>query len=154
MKIQQIVGADDVHLDLEANEMVRALEAVAQRVAPDLGLDSNTVVHELLEREKLGSTSVGDGFAIPHCKISGLDRMVVALARFNTPFEFSAADGQLVRFFFAVLSPPDQPASHLQMLSQIARVLKRSEVRASFLAAPTRDDVLQVLHDAEAGEGL
>ncbi len=154
MKIQQIVEADDVHLELEANELVQALEVVAERMAPNLGLDSSTVVHELLEREKLGSTSVGDGFAIPHCKINGLDRIAVALARFSSPFEFSAADGQLVRFFFVVLSPPDQPASHLQVLSQIARVLKRPEVRASLLAAPSRTEVVRVLREAAAGEGL
>jgi mannitol/fructose-specific phosphotransferase system IIA component (Ntr-type) len=154
MKIRQLIGPEHVYLDLEARDLVQALEAVADRIAPGLPLDSGTVVEALLERERLGSTSVGDGFAIPHCKIAGLKELAIALARFATPVEFGASDDHPVRFFFVVLSPPDQPAVHLQVLSQIARVLKRSALREGLMAAPTAEGVAEAIRSAAEAEGL
>jgi mannitol/fructose-specific phosphotransferase system IIA component (Ntr-type) len=154
MKIQQLVRTDNVFLDLEAQELGQALDEVAQRIAPIAGLDTAIVVSELMEREKLGSTSVGDGFAIPHCKINDLKEIVVSLARFRGPVEFAAADDRPVRFFFVVLSPPDQPAAHLQVLSQIARILKGSKLRADLLEAADVDETVRLLQEAAAAEGL
>jgi len=154
MKIQNIIEAEHVLLDLEGREIVEAVEAVAGRVAPGIGLKPKTVVDALLERERLGSTTVGDGFAIPHCKIAELKEIAVFLARFATPVDFGAADDQPVSFFFVVLSPPDQPAAHLQILSQIARVLKRTEVRKRLLEASDADEAVAALRDAADTEGL
>jgi mannitol/fructose-specific phosphotransferase system IIA component (Ntr-type) len=154
MKIQQLVRPDNVFLDLEAQELVQALDAVAQKIGPAAGLEPPAVVRELLEREKLGSTSVGDGFAIPHCKINELRDIVVFLARFRGPVEFAAADEQPVRFLFVVLSPPDQPATHLQVLSQIARVLKGHELRADLMRAADPQEVVRLLNGAAVAEGL
>jgi mannitol/fructose-specific phosphotransferase system IIA component (Ntr-type) len=154
MKIQQLVRAENVFLDLEAQELGQALDEVAQRIAPIADLETTTVVRELLAREKLGSTSVGGGFAIPHCKINDLKEIVVSLARFREPVEFAAADEQAVRFFFVVLSPPDQPAAHLQVLSQIARILKGTELRADLLEAVDADEVVRLLAESAAAEGL
>jgi mannitol/fructose-specific phosphotransferase system IIA component (Ntr-type) len=154
MKIQQPVRAENVFLDLEAQELGQALDEVAQRIAPIAGLETTVVVRELMEREKLGSTSVGDGFAIPHCKIHDLKEIVVSLARFREPVEFAATDEQPIRFLFVVLSPPDQPAAHLQVLSQIARVLKGPQLRASLLEAADADGIVRLLAQTAAAEGL
>jgi mannitol/fructose-specific phosphotransferase system IIA component (Ntr-type) len=154
MKIQEFVNEDSVHLELEANDLVQALEAVSVCIAPSIGMEPRAVVEALLERERLGSTSVGDGFAIPHCKLPGLKNIEVALGRFTEAVEFGAADEDPVVFFFVVLSPPDQPALHLQVLSQIARVLKRSELRSELTTAATPEEVVMALRDAAAAEGL
>lgn len=154
MKIQQLINADQVYLDLQARDLVQALEVVADQAADGIGLDPRSVVQELLEREKLGSTSVGDGFAIPHCKITDLKEIAVFLARFATDVDFGASDEHPVRFFFVVLSPPDQPAAHLQVLSQIARVLKRSELRAQLMTADDSEGVVALLRSAAEAEGL
>jgi mannitol/fructose-specific phosphotransferase system IIA component (Ntr-type) len=154
MKITEIVQPADVHLDLEGREIMEALDAVAKRVAAGIGLEPGTVVESLLERERLGSTTVGDGFAIPHSKISELSEIAVFLARFSTPVDFGATDELPVQFFFVVLSPPDQPAAHLQVLSQIARVLKRSELKAALMSADDAEAVVQALRDAARAEGL
>ena len=154
MKIQQLVRAENVFLDLVAQELRQALDEVAQRIAPIAGLDTGIVLNELLAREKLGSTSVGEGFAIPHCKIDDLKEIVVSLARFREPVEFAAADEQKVRFLFVVLSPPDQPAAHLQVLSQIARVLKGPELRADLLEAADAHEAVGLLGGAADAEGL
>lgn len=154
MKIQKLIDADQVYLDLEARDLVQALEVVAEAAADGIGLDPRAVVQELLEREKLGSTSVGEGFAIPHCKIANLKEIAVFLARFASDVDFGASDEQPVRFFFVVLSPPDQPAAHLQVLSQIARVLKREELRTQLMTAHDSEEVIEVLRTAAEAEGL
>jgi len=154
MKIQDFIKENHVFLGLEARDLVQALKVVADCAAPQIGLESKAVVQELLEREKLGSTSVGDGFAIPHCKIANLKNIAVFLARFADPVDFGAADEHTVKFFFVVLSPPDQPAAHLQVLSQIARVLKRSELRGKLIDAPDPLDVIRVFQGAADAEGM
>jgi mannitol/fructose-specific phosphotransferase system IIA component (Ntr-type) len=154
MKIRNIIGTEHVFLGLDASGLVEALEAIAAVIAPGIALDESVVVEALLEREGLGSTSVGNGFAIPHCKISGLKDIALALARFNEPLEFGAGADSLVQFVFVVLSPPDQPAVHLQLLSQIARVLKRSELQRDLLTAATAAEIVESIQQAAEAEGL
>ncbi len=154
MKLHQLIDVDDVFLDLIAEDVESALAAVAARMEERLGLPAQAVVAGLLERERLGSTSVGDEFAIPHCKMSGVKRIVVVLARLAQGVDFSAPDGHPARFLFVVLSPPDQPAAHLQILSQIARVLKRADLRRELVEAADAATVVEVLRRTAESEGL
>jgi mannitol/fructose-specific phosphotransferase system IIA component (Ntr-type) len=154
MKLRELADTSRVHLDLRARDVVDALRAAAEAVSDSTGLDSSRIVQALLERERLGSTSVGGGFAIPHCKIDGIDAVEIALVRFAAPVEFGAPDDSPVRFFFVVLSPPDQPAAHLQILSQIARILKRGDLRSELLAVASPDEVVAALRRAADAEGL
>jgi mannitol/fructose-specific phosphotransferase system IIA component (Ntr-type) len=154
MKIHKLIEPENVYLDLNATGVESALIAVAEVFAPTLGLASAEVVESLLERESLGSTSVGDGFAIPHCKTRGLEHIAIALARFAEPVPFGGDGHDPVRFVFVVLSPPDQPAAHLQVLSQIARVLKRRDLRDELVSAPDAEEVTRVIGRAAEAEGL
>ncbi len=154
MKIHKLIEPDNVYLDLTATGLESALIAVAEVFAPTLGLASSGVVESLLERESLGSTSVGDGFAIPHCKTQGLAQIAIALARFANEVPFGGNDHDPVRFVFMVLSPPDQPAAHLQVLSQIARVLKLRDLRKELLSASDAEEVVQAICRAAEAEGL
>jgi PTS system nitrogen regulatory IIA component len=154
MKIHNLIDPGNVFLDLEAEDARSALAAVAARWAPALDLDADEVVHGLLEREALGSTSVGEGFAIPHCKLQGLRAIAIALARLETAVDFGGDNHAPVSFMFVVLSPPDQPAAHLQVLSQIARVLKRQDLRSDLLAAATPAEVADAISRTAAAEGM
>lgn len=154
MKIHKLIEPDNVFLDLEAGDVGSALEAVAQLFAPAQGLGVEEVVDSLLEREALGSTSVGDGFAIPHCKIQKLDHIEIALARLKQGVDFGGNTGGAVSFLFVVLSPPDQPAAHLQVLSQIARVLKRKDLRTELLVAETPDAIVDAICQTASSEGM
>jgi PTS system nitrogen regulatory IIA component len=153
MKLRDLVDVHRVHLGLEARDLSGALEAAADTICDDAGVERHQIVQALLDRERLGSTSVGSGFAIPHCKLDSLDQLVVSMVRFSDPVDFGAADDEPVQFFFVVLSPPDQPAAHLRVLSQIARVLKRSELRESLLSAADAESIVEAIRgglDAEA----
>jgi PTS system nitrogen regulatory IIA component len=154
MKIHKLIEPDNVYIELAADDVESALAAVADAVAPQLDLDPGNVIEALLEREGLGSTSVGGGFAIPHCKTQGLGEIAIALARFAEPVPFGGDGHDPVRFVFVVLSPPDQPAAHLQVLSQIARVLKRRDLRTELLAASDVGEVTEAIRRAAEAEGL
>ncbi len=154
MKLKQLIRPDRVLLNLSARDATEALGRVAETLGEQLGIDPGRILDALQEREKLGSTGVGDGFAIPHCKLQGLSEIVVAIARFEEGFPFASPDGGPVRLMFVVLSPPDQPASHLQVLSQIARVLKRKELRRRLMEAATVEEVVEAIQGAAEHEGL
>ena len=154
VKIHKLIAPENVFLDLAADDAESALSAVADRLAPGLGLDRDEVLRALLEREALGSTSVGGGFAIPHCKIQGLHNIAIALARLSADVGFGGEHGQPVSFLFVVLSAPDQPAAHLQVLSQIARILKNENLRKELLAAESREGVTEAVYRTASAEGL
>ncbi len=154
MKLLKLIGIDRVFLGLEASSVEEALAAVSERLAQVVSVDADTVAAALLERELLGSTSVGDGFAIPHCKLPGLDSIAIAVARFTWALEFKAPDHQPVQLIFVVLSPPGQPAAHLQVLSQIARVLRRKDLRAELLRTPDAASAVAAIKRFAEVEGL
>jgi mannitol/fructose-specific phosphotransferase system IIA component (Ntr-type) len=154
MKIHKLINSENVFLDLAAADVESALAAVANVFSPCLSLEPQGVIEALVEREELGSTSVGDGFAIPHCKTQGLRQIAIALARFNDGVDFGGSGHDPVRFVFVVLSPPDQPAAHLQVLSQIARVLKRRELRSDLLTAADAAEIVSAICRVAEEEGL
>jgi mannitol/fructose-specific phosphotransferase system IIA component (Ntr-type) len=154
MKIHKLINPENVFLDLDAADVESALTAVAEVFSPTLSLETENVVAALVEREELGSTSVGDGFAIPHCKTPGLRQIAIALTRFKGGIDFGGTGHDPVRFVFVVLSPPDQPAAHLQVLSQIARVLKGRELRSELLTAADAEEVVSAIFRVAEEEGL
>jgi PTS system nitrogen regulatory IIA component len=154
VKLQNSIHIEQIHLGCEASSASEALEVVAKQVVDALPVEEHVVVEALQARERLGSTSVGAGFAIPHCKLPGLGEIFLALIRFDKGFDFQSADGMPVSFFFVVLSPPDQPATHLQVLSQIARVLKRPGLRERLLSAPDGESALSAVREVADQEGL
>lgn len=153
MKLREIADPKRVHLDVAARDVMDGLRAAAGALADD-DREASRIMEALLERERLGSTSVGGGFAIPHCKLEGIDALEVAMLRFAEPIDFGAPDESRVSFFFVVLSPPDQPAAHLQILSQIARVLKREDLRRELLTVSTPQGAIDALLRAADAEGL
>ncbi len=154
MKIQTLIDPAQVHLNLEASSLVEALTKVSKLAAPPLNLPAEAIAHGLLEREKLGSTAVGSGFAIPHCKLRGVNGIAITLARFREALAFGSPEGEGVRFVFVVLSPPDQPALHLQALSQIARTLKSEKIRLKLLEVSDPIEIVEVVKTATEGGRL
>ena len=154
MKLTKLIDSEDVFLDLEASSIGDALRSVASRLSNRIDADADRIEAALMERERLGSTSVGGGFAIPHCKLAGLKRIEIALCRFVEPVTFGDETSAQVQFVFVVLSPPNQPAAHLQVLSQIARILKRQSLRDELLAAPDAEAVVGTIRRVSEVEGL
>lgn len=110
---------------LKAADRSELLRSLSERIAAlDLVRDGGELFRKLLEREQLGSTGIGSGIAIPHCKIPGLRQEIVAVGLVSQGVDFGAADGKPVRVVFLVISPSDAPAQHLQVLAAISRWIK------------------------------
>lgn len=119
---------------LRASSKKQLLQTLSEAAAERTGLTAREVFDTILQREKLGSTGVGNGIAIPHGKFARFDRIAGVFARLEEPIEFDALDDQPVDLVFLLLAPESAGADHLKALSRIARVL-RDPVRVSHLRA-------------------
>ena len=134
--------------DLPATDREGLLRALAGRVAAErLVKSGEELFQKLWEREQLGSTGIGQGVAIPHCKLKGLARGVVAIGLVPAGVEFGAADGQPVKVFFLVVSPAESPAEHLQILAAISRWIRVDHHAARLLALHDPAAVYDLLRD-------
>lgn len=125
MRLGSLTRPDLIFPDLPATDRAQVLRAFAERIAGrGLVNDPEALFLRLWEREQLGSTAIGGGIAIPHCKVDRLKSGMVAIGRVDAGVDFGAADGQPVRLFFLVISPSQSPAEHLQILAAISRWIK------------------------------
>ncbi|MCB5174834.1 MULTISPECIES: PTS IIA-like nitrogen regulatory protein PtsN [Microvirga] len=109
---------------MRVNGKKQALQELASHAAKLTGLEAADIFEALLQRERLGSTGIGEGIAIPHGKLAGLTRIFGLMARLEKPIEFEALDGQHVDVLFLLLAPEGAGADHLKALSRVARVLR------------------------------
>jgi PTS system nitrogen regulatory IIA component len=114
-------------------------------MAAALGLNARQVHEAVLERERLGSTGVGEGVAIPHARIESLSRPVGGFARLLEPADFEAIDERPADLIFMLLAPTDAGADHLRALARVARVFRQERIRAALRQTQTEDAVLAVL---------
>jgi nitrogen PTS system EIIA component len=136
MPILEFLDPDSVVPALRARTKKQVLQELsAQAVRRLSGLDEREVFETLLQRERLGSTGIGDGVAIPHGKLPGFDRLFGLVARLDKPVDFEALDGQPVDIAFLLLAPEGAGADHLKALAQVARVLREPGILERIRAA-------------------
>jgi nitrogen PTS system EIIA component len=128
MELTDLLDPDSVICNLRAASKKLVLQDLARRAAEVTGLSERAVFDTLLEREKLGSTAVGHGIAIPHGKLAGLDRLYGLVAKLEHPIEFDAADDQPVDLVFLLLAPEASGADHLKALAKVSRLLRDEAV--------------------------
>lgn len=124
MDIEDLITPAGVIANLRVASKKQALQELARRAAGTTGLHERVVFEVLLERERLGSTGVGNGIAIPHGKLAGLKRLYGLFARLETPVDFDAIDEQPVDLIFLLLAPEAAGADHLKALARISRLLR------------------------------
>lgn len=124
------------------------LLALAGQFARAWGLDSGGVLDALEEREQLGSTGFGRGVAMPHSRLPGLPRPVVAVIRLGQPIDFAAADGMPVSLVFGLLSPTNSGATHLHALAALSRLVRDEKVHDTLLDAPDAEVLYGLLANA------
>jgi nitrogen PTS system EIIA component len=125
-----------VALDVEAVDKKALFEHIGGMLDGVSGLSRSQVVESLLARERLGSTGLGQGIAIPHGRVKGLREAVGAFARMRTPLPFDAPDGRPVSLVFVLLVPERATDVHLQILSELAQMFSDRELRAQLATAP------------------
>ena len=136
VRLDLLLKPERIFLDIPVHTREEVLVYVAEQLERSGSVRrSLDLVDLLLDRERLGATVVGGETAIPHCKVPGLREIVTAFARVPEPIPFGEKQ-EPARLFFFVLSPHEQPAAHLQVLANIARVLRNPEIRRSFESSP------------------
>ena len=106
-------------------------------------VDCTTMVEVLLEREKLGSTGIGDGIAIPHGKLAGLSRLMISFGRSAHGVDYDSLDGKPVYLFFLLMAPENSAGQHLKALAKISRMLKDKTFRKSLIEAPSAHELYE-----------
>ncbi len=128
MTLTDLLSPDAVISPLRANSKKQALLELAQHAASLTGLSERELYESLLQRERLGSTGIGDGIAIPHGRMPGIGRLVGLFARLDKPIDFESLDGQPVDIVFVLIAPEGAGADHLKALARVARVLRNQAV--------------------------
>jgi PTS system nitrogen regulatory IIA component len=128
MPLSDLVAPDAIIPALKVNGKKQALQELAARAAALSGQNERTVFEILMQREKLGSTGVGNGIAIPHGKLPKLDTLFGLFARLDRPIDFEALDSQPVDLIFLLLAPEGAGADHLRALARVARLLRDAAV--------------------------
>jgi nitrogen PTS system EIIA component len=145
MSLIEMLSPAAVLTTLRPTSKKQLLEMLAAQASSICGLEERHVFDALLQRERLGSTGIGNGIAIPHGKFTGLDRLVGLFAKLAKPVDFEALDNQPVDLVFVLLAPEGAGADHLKGLSRIARVLRDPLVTAQVRAAREADVVHALL---------
>ena len=134
--IAQLLTPSHVIVELDATSKKRVFEQVGLLFENHQGIARSTVYDALFAREKLGSTALGLGVAIPHGRIKGLKKAVGAFVRLATPVQFDAPDGKPVDLVFVLLVPEAANEQHLQLLSELAQMFSERAFREKLAAAP------------------
>ena len=136
MKISELLNENLIIADLKAGAKQQALEEmVACLTANRHGIDAKDLFNVLIEREKLGSTGIGNGIAIPHGKLEGLDSICLVFARSTAGIEFDSLDGKPAHLIFMLVAPSNSAGVHLKALARLSRLLKEKNFRDDLLAA-------------------
>ena len=145
MNIADIVQTSSVLSPLHVQNKKQLLMELANTLARAAGVESRPVFDAFLQREKLGSTGIGQGIAIPHGRVAGLARVHGVFARLSHPLAFDSADGAPVDLVFALASPPQSSADHLTALARVSRLLRDAATLAKLRGTENPDGLYAIL---------
>ena len=150
MKITDMMKKEYIIDDLQAKskkDVLGELSGVFQRGG--IGIDREAVTSILLEREKLGSTGIGDGIAIPHGKLAGLNDLIISFGRSREGIDFDAMDGKRVHLFFLLMAPDNSASHYLKTLAKLSRMLKDGAFRKKLMTARTIGEIYEVVSEKD-----
>ncbi len=145
MILSQFLDFEAIRIDLAVNNKRQLVNQLAQIAGARLSFEPALIAASLGERERLGSTGFGGGVAIPHGKLTGLERVYALAVRLSTPIDYKAIDGGKVDLVFLLLSPPDTGAEHLKALAAISRLVRHAATVEKLRGARSRDALAAVL---------
>lgn len=150
MEIFQLLSPDGIVANLKANSKKQALQELSARAAHITGQHERVIFDTLLERERLGTTGVGNGIAIPHGRLGGLDKLYGLFARVERPIDFDSIDEMPVDLIFLLLAPESAGADHLKALAKVSRLLRDKGVCEKLRGAESGDALYALLTDSPA----
>ncbi|MEC9368766.1 MAG: PTS IIA-like nitrogen regulatory protein PtsN [Pseudomonadota bacterium] len=148
MDLGDLISPDAVISELRAKSKKQALQLLAESAADLTGLPERDVFDTLLQRERLGSTGIGQGVAIPHGKLAELDKITAVFARLAEPIDFEAVDGEPVDLVFLLLAPENAGADHLKALARISRLLREPASMEKLRSSKDESALYSILTEA------
>lgn len=149
MTISALLSPQRIFLDTEISSKKKLLELIANIVADQTRLAESSIYNNLLNRERLGSTGLGHGIAVPHARVENLDKTIGCLFRLKEPVNFEAPDNQPVDLVFTIIIPQEATEEHLMILSSLARIFSQTDVCEAIRGATSRDEIVQIIESAE-----
>ncbi|MCP4746149.1 MAG: PTS sugar transporter subunit IIA [Desulfobacteraceae bacterium] len=148
MKILSVLKKEYININLHAKDKKGVLDELVTPVAQTTGANHDELVKVLLERERLGSTGIGNGIGIPHGKLKNLNELILAFGLSKKGVNFESMDGRPTHIFFLLLTPEDSAGLHLKLLARISRLLKDEDFKHLLLNAKDSQEIMSVI-DAE-----
>ncbi len=146
VKITDFLSQETVIPELAGRDKQAVLDELAEKFpAAHASLNAKRVREVLVDREKISTTAIGDGVAIPHGKLAGVDRVHAVFARSKLGVDFASLDGEPTHLFFALIAPEDGAADHLKALARISRLLKDAVFRAQLLKAESGKELFEII---------
>lgn len=150
MKISDLLDPAAIAADLQSREKSGTLVELADTLCRvEGGLDRDEILRVLQERERLGSTGIGDGVAIPHGKLRRIDGLLICFGRSRQGIDFDSMDGRPAHLFFLLLAPEESVGVHLKTLARISKLLKGPAVRRRLLEAEGREEIYRIIVEEE-----
>jgi PTS system nitrogen regulatory IIA component len=150
MNISDLLNEQLILPNLAGATKQQVLEEIVEHLATvQNGINAGELLKALLEREKLGSTGIGNGIAIPHGKLDGLSDIVLVFARSAGGVPFEAIDGKPIHLIFLLVAPANSTGGHLKALARLSRLLKNDGFRRTLLTAATARDLLRAIADED-----
>ncbi len=150
MKIVEFLRADAVIASLSGQTGPEVLAELVRPIAAAQKVDAQRLVDTLLDREKLGSTGIGEGVAIPHGKVPGLPALVASFGRSVAGVDFRAIDGRPTHLFFTLFAPENSAGAHLKALARISRIFKNASFRDAIMKAADAGEVYRLIEAEDA----
>jgi PTS system nitrogen regulatory IIA component len=150
MKIVEFLQPGAVADDLAGTSSQAVLAELARPLAASHRVDGQRLLETLLEREKLGSTGIGDGVAIPHGKVPGLPALMASFGRSKNGVDFRAIDGKPTFLFFSLFAPENSAGAHLKALARISRIFKNPAFREAIMKAKDGAEIYRLIETEDA----
>lgn len=151
MKITDFIREELILPEILSTKKADVIRELASHLAAqEPGVGREELVNVLVEREKLGSTAIGEGLAIPHGKLESVNRLVGCFARSKRGADFASEDGEATHFFFVLAAPANSTGEHLKALARIARLFKTADLRKRLMGASTAAELYAIIDDADA----
>lgn len=152
MKLSELVNENLILPSLAGTDVSSVLKEFSEAICHSgKYTDQQHLYHKLLEREGQESTGIGNGVAIPHCKIDNLNEVILSIGYSEKGVDFRAIDGQLTYFFFVVISPSNASVLHLRTLAALSRLLKSPTFLTKLLQRPGKSELIELIKQEEAG---
>ena len=148
--IIDLLELDAIFSQMHAQSMRHALEGMLEKIAQNHNIDQERSLEMLVEREKLGSTAIGNGVAIPHALIEGITKPIACFARLKTPIKFDANDDKPVDLLFMLLVDKEHGAQHARTISHISRIMSQQSIQENLRNAKNRNEIHELFRNYES----